>query len=270
MTMADAGLPAGTTPETTAATTGITLPDGTVITPEEAAAGYMRQSAFTQKTQDVANQRRLAERGLNLLAALDQDPAAAIDLMARTYNIASPTPTAPTPAAQGQTDEWGVPIAPTGDSPETVALKSQIATLQGQIGSVSQNQQRTQLMNEINASEALHGDTFDREIVLRHMQANNIPTVEMAYRDLNWDTANADHLTLEQQRAEQAKVLASKRGLSGVVASGAGVASGQVVSTNVANDYEGGSWRENLRAALHDSMEEQNISNLGDPVLLEG
>lgn len=265
MTMTEGGLGTQQTANGQAANSGITLPDGTVITPEEAAQGYMRQRDYTQKTQDVANQRKLAERGLNLLAALDQDPHAAVELISRTYDIQTSKP--PAQGGQsGQSDEWGDPIT-SQDSPEVAALKKEIQSLRGSVGTVAQTQQRAQLMQEIQNAHSKYGDSFDQDVVLRHMQANNLPTVELAYRDLNWEGAYEAQSRIQQEQAEQERILAEKRGMSGVVASGGGVPSGSTSAPE--QDYTQGSWRENLAAALSDSMSEMNIENLGDPILLE-
>lgn len=265
MTITEGGL-GNQQPASGAAANGITLPDGTVITPEEAAQGYMRQRDYTQKTQDVANQRKLAQRGLDLLTALDQDPNATVDLISRTYGVQA-VPTAQ-PAATGQTDDWGQQIEQPTDSPEVASLKAEIAALRGTVGTVAQTQQRTSLMNEVASAAAKYGDSFDQEVVLRHMQANGIPSVELAYRDLNWADAHTALTATQEAQAEQERVLASKRGMSGVVATGGGVPSGQIVDEPT--DYSEGSWRENLGAALRDTMAEMNVSHLGDPILLEG
>ena len=234
---------------------GITLPDGTVITLEEAAQGYMRNRDYTQKTQDLANQRRIAQRGLDLLQALDQDPKATVELIANTYKIQQPV-AATAPAA---TNEWGEPIEAPADTPEVAALKAEIQQLRGTVGTVAQQQQRSALMNELADVQSRYGD-FDHEVVLRHMQANDIPTVEMAYRDLNWVELQESAATQRAIEAEQQQVLEEKRMMQGVVAAGAGIPGGNVDSGP--KDYSPatqGSWRDTLAEALRDSMSENGF-----------
>ncbi len=242
---------------------GITLPDGTVITQEEAAPGYMRNRDYTQKTQDLANQRRIAQRGLDLLQALDQDPKATVELIANTYKVQQPV-AATAPAA---TNEWGEPVEAPADTPEVAALKAELQQLRGTIGNVAQQQQRSALMNEIADVQGRYGD-FDQEVVLRHMQANDIPTVEMAYRDLNWVELQESAAAQRALEAEQQQVLEEKRMMQGVVAAGAGIPGGNVDSGP--KDYSPatqGSWRNTLAEALRDSMAEYGASDIGDPLL---
>lgn len=244
-------------------TDGIILPDGSVITPEEAAKGYMRTKDYTQKTQDLANQRRIAQRGLDLLSALDQDPKATVELIANTYKVQNPV-VAKAPAA---TNEWGEPIESPADTPEVAALKAEIQQLRGTVGNVAQQQQRSVLMNEIAAVQSRYGD-FDQEVVLRHMQANEIPTVEMAYRDLNWVELQESAAQQQAIEAEQQKVLEEKRSMQGVVAAGAGIPGSNVDSGP--KDYSTaaqGSWRATLAEALQDSLAENGFANIGDPLL---
>lgn len=266
MTMTDSGLQTGTPAPSQQPNSGITLPDGTVISLEEATNGYMRQDAFTRKTQDLANQRKLADRGLVLLKALDENPQGAIELIASEYQVKAPTAqatTAPTDAV----DEWGNPTKPEADTPEVAALKADVARLSGAVGTVAQTQQKTALMNELDRVATQYGE-FDQGELLRHMQANSIPTVEMAYRDLNWADASQALALSTAAEAEQAAVLDQKRGLSGVVAAGGGIPGANV---DPAEKQYGaahqGSWREALSEALSDTVSELGIDGVTDPLL---
>lgn len=242
----------------------IPLPDGTVISLEEAAQGYMRQRDYTQKTQDLANQRRIAQRGADLLQALDTDPKATVELIAETYKVQVPQASAPATA----TNEWGETIeSSTQDTAEVAALKSEVQQLRGTVGNVAQQQQRSVLMNEIAEVQGRYGD-FDQDVILRHMQANDIPTVEMAYRDLNWASAQEAVSTQRDLEQEQQRVLDEKRGMQGVVAAGAGIP-GMNTDTGP-KEYSAssqGSWRDSLAEAFRDSMSERGFSNVGDPLL---
>ena len=242
----------------------IPLPDGTVISLEEAAQGYMRQRDYTQKTQDLANQRRIAQRGADLLQALDTDPKATVELIAETYKVQVPQASAPATA----TNEWGETIeSSTHDTAEVAALKSEVQQLRGTVGNVAQQQQRSVLMNEIAEVQGRYGD-FDQDVILRHMQANDIPTVEMAYRDLNWASAQEAVSTQRNLEQEQQRVLDEKRGMQGVVAAGAGIP-GMNTDTGP-KEYSAssqGSWRDSLAEAFRDSMSERGFSNVGDPLL---
>jgi hypothetical protein len=147
------------------------------------------------------------------------------------------------------------------------AIKAEIQQLRGTVGNVAQQQQRSVLMNEIAAVQSRYGD-FDQEVVLRHMQANEIPTVEMAYRDLNWVELQESAAQQQAIEAEQQKVLEEKRSMQGVVAAGAGIPGSNVDSGP--KDYSTaaqGSWRATLAEALQDSLAENGFANIGDPLL---
>jgi hypothetical protein len=53
----------------------------------EALAGYQRQADYTRKTQELAEQRSQMQYAATIQTALERDPEATIDLLARHYNI---------------------------------------------------------------------------------------------------------------------------------------------------------------------------------------
>jgi hypothetical protein len=264
VTMID-GLPANGGAATASAEAIVDLGNGETATVAELIQGNMRSRDYTQKTQQLANERKLAERGTTLLNALDQNPQEAVALIARTYGIAAP---AAAPAAQPQVDEFGLPLEqPNAGQPSAAetALQGQVQQLTGTVQSLSRQQQTDALLRQVTQAEAQHGETFDRNAVLTHMQANNIPTVEMAFRDLVFADRNDVWSAAQTSQAEQAAVLQQKRGLQGVVQT-TGAAGGAVEQPGT--DYTAGSFRENLAAALQDTKAEMGITSLQDPVLL--
>ena len=70
------------TVETPASDT-IRLSDGTEVTLDELERGYLRQSDYTRKTQDVARQREELEQAQQLMAALEADPVSTIEALQR-------------------------------------------------------------------------------------------------------------------------------------------------------------------------------------------
>lgn len=253
------GLPSGAT---VSDDTIVDLGNGETATVAELKQGHMRQADYTRKTQELADQRKLAERGTTLLNALDQNPQEAIELIARTYGVQVPSAA---PAARPAVDEFGVPVEQPTVDPASAELQGQVRQLSGQVLSLQQQQQRDALLGEVRRLEAEHGEAFDRQAVLTHMQANGISSVETAWRDLVFEERNAAYLEAQQRSQEQQQVLEQKRGLVGVV-QGAGVASGAVEQPT--KDYSEGSFREVLRSALADTKQELGIESLMDPQLL--
>jgi len=261
VTMTDNGLqPQGGA--TVSADAIVTLPDGNTATVQELIQGNMRTADYTRKTQELANERKLAERGTTLLNALDQNPSEAIALIARTYGVSAP---AAAPVAQPTVDEFGQPIEQTGPTPRELELQQTVQRLEGQVVSVAQQQQRDALLGEVSRLETVHGDAFDREAVLKHMQANGIPSVETAFRDLVFEERNTAFVAQQALEAEQQQVIAEKRGLTGVVQA-AGVPGGAVQEPEAT--YTEGSFRDVLTQALGDTKQEMGLESLMDPILI--
>ena len=53
----------------------------------EALAGYQRQADYTRKTQELAEQRNQMQYAATIQTALERDPEATIDLLARHYTL---------------------------------------------------------------------------------------------------------------------------------------------------------------------------------------
>lgn len=68
----------------------VTLSDGTIIDLEEMERGYLRQSDYTKKTQELSRQRdELSEAG-QLLAALESDPKGTLEALRRHLLVDEP------------------------------------------------------------------------------------------------------------------------------------------------------------------------------------
>lgn len=69
------------TTEPSTAPVTYTLSDGTTVTLEELEGGYLRQSDYTRKTQELAQQRAGAEQALRLMQALSEDPVGTLQVL---------------------------------------------------------------------------------------------------------------------------------------------------------------------------------------------
>lgn len=65
----------------------IELPDGTKVPLGEAVNGYLRQSDYTKKTQELAGQRKMVDAANQLRDALDNDPAGTLAILAAHYGV---------------------------------------------------------------------------------------------------------------------------------------------------------------------------------------
>lgn len=262
MTMTD-GLSAPGGAATVSANAIVDLGNGETATVQELIDGNLRQSDYTRKTQELANERKLAERGTTLLNALDQDPQAAIELIARTYGVKAPS--APAPQAQPAVDEFGVPVETEASTVVDPAIQAELQQLRGTVNTLARTQQTTALQQEVARLSQEHGDAFDARAVLTHMQANNFPSVEAAFRDFVFEERNAAWVAQQQASAEQQRVIQEKQALVGVVQP-AGVAGGAVEEELPNTDDM--SFKEALRAGLQNALDQSGIQSIQDPQLL--
>lgn len=197
----------------------VTVGDDTVeVTLEELQSGFMRQSDYTRKTQDLANQRKELETARQIQQAFEQDPEAATMALAEFYGFTPTGGTNPEP----QTDEWGSPVEPQGPSPE----QQKIAELERQVRALATNQSVQHLDREAQAlAERYPG--IDPEEVKRHAVQNKLPSLEVAARDLLFDDRNEAWQTLQERKRSEQEVVESKRN-AGVVSPGSSPASGSV------------------------------------------
>jgi hypothetical protein len=72
-----------TTAESPDTSQRLTLSDGTQVSLDELERGYLRQSDYTRKTQDLSRQRGELAQAEQLLAALEADPRATLDALQR-------------------------------------------------------------------------------------------------------------------------------------------------------------------------------------------
>lgn len=198
--------------------------DGTPITLDEARNGYLRQSDYTRKTQELAEMRsRLAEAEA-ITAALQQDPMGTLEALQEAFGISN-----------GVQEDPFAGLDP--DEARIVALEQKIA---------AQEQAATQAVIEAELSD-LHqsfGD-FDDSALFAHAIKGGFPNLRSAYADMNF---NSLHTQLEQVTAKQREEeqrLAAKRQAAGTVHNG----SSRAGATTPSQPEQYGSLREAYLAA---------------------
>ena len=232
------------------------------VTLDELRSGYMRQADYTVKTQDLANAKKQLEQAQIMADALERNPQQAIETIATHYGVQVGTNPQRTPEpvdAQDRFDEYGDPIAAPTPDPQVAALHDEIRALKEQVSGVSVNQQATLLEKELDRLDATYGDV-DRTAVLRHMQVNNLPTPELAYRDLHWEEAQQTLAATRERAAAEAKILEEKRSQQGLVSVGSGVASGSLEQPP--KTFGGNGLSAALREAFQDTKNELGIDSL--------
>lgn len=212
----------------------------------EAAQGYMRQAAFTRKTQEAANLKQEAEQGLLILDALSKDPREAIQYMAEHYGVQLGQP-----QAQPQQDALGYGEYEEGQAQPTVDPR--IDELQAEIRALKQQNVQTSLSTEAASVREKYGiPPEDVEAAKRHMVLHGFPDVESAFKALHFDSAWEAKKAADAQRAQDAKILAEKRDNLGVVGTQASPARGSIPDHTPQEKL-------GVRGAMEEALRELNL-----------
>jgi hypothetical protein len=180
--------PSGDTPTT------YVLPDGTEVPLAELEKGYLRQSDYTRKTQDLAQQREEMAQLIRLAEALDADPEGTLDALRS--------------AMLGDQDNEDL-------DPVAQKLAEHDQFIQAQNDAAFERQ----LQADLDQIESRFGE-FDREAVLQHAIDYRIPNLRAAY--LDWSD---EQTALQARETANAAAVAAKR-QGGVVHKGGGRALG--------------------------------------------
>lgn len=173
--------------------------DGTPITLDEARNGYLRQSDYTRKTQELAEMRsRLAEAEA-ITAALQQDPMGTLEALQEAFGISSGV----------QEDPFA------GLDPE----EARIAVLEQKIA--AQEQAATQAAIEAELSD-LHGSfgDFDDSVLFAHAIKGGFPNLRAAYADMNFGSLKAQLEQVTAKQREEEQRIAAKRQAASTVHNG--------------------------------------------------
>jgi len=173
--------------------------DGTPITLDEARSGYLRQSDYTRKTQELAEMRtRLAEAEA-ITAALQQNPSETIAALQEAFGVS-----------------YGQDSDPYADMDPEMA---RIAVLEQKIAAQEQAATQAAIEAEIGSLHQEFGD-FDNAELFAHAIKGGFPNLRSAYADMNFGTVRAqlDQVTAKQREEEQR--VAAKRQAANVVHNG--------------------------------------------------
>jgi hypothetical protein len=236
------------------------------VTQDELLAGYSRQADYTRKSQDLANQRRELEQAKAIADALEHNPQQAIQTIAKFYGVTPPQPQSVAQEYASEDVDESIGVTHSGDD----ALRQEIAQLRQQMHAVATDAQTQKLSASMDALEQQFGE-FDKAAVLRHMKTHNLPSVDVAYRDLYFTEAAEALAERRAREAAEQQVVAQKKADEGLVAQGGSIAAGSVQPIpDESSDIMAGSMADILRGALKESMSEHGVSRLDDPALLWG
>jgi hypothetical protein len=176
--------------------------EGSQITLDEARNGYLRQSDYTKKTQELADMRQRLADAEAITEALRSDPANTLKALGEAFGVGMDV---------GDTDSF-MDLDP--DEQRIVILEQKIA---------AQEQAATQaaIEAELNAMRSQYGD-FDESTLFAHAIKGGFPNLRSAYADMNFSSLQARLAEVEAKKAEEQKRVNAKRQASKTVHNGAG------------------------------------------------
>ena len=215
---------------------------------EEALQGYQRQAAFTQRTQELAEQRRQAEEALRLHQAMQANPGLTVQILADHAGMSVEQylglQAAQAQAAQQQSQE------PEFDDPLERELYRERQAREALEARFTQREADEQLQRAVYGLQQQYGLNDDqvRAVVGAAMQMKlGIEYLPFVYQAMAYQAQQGAQQQVAQQRAmeDQQRQLAAANA-SAVVGNGTGVVGGSPTPANA----EYSTYREAIEAAF--------------------
>lgn len=179
--------------------------DGTAITLEEARKGYLRQSDYTKKTQELAELRSQLAEAEAIAAALRNNPVETIAALSEAF---------------GLTEQQVVDMRLDDADYEYDPQAERIAALERKLEAQERAQSQKAVEKELAQLHEQFGD-FDDNVLFAHAIKNNFPNLRSAYADLNFETLKSQYDEVSAKFQEESKRVEAKREASNVVHNGA-------------------------------------------------
>lgn len=157
---------------------------------DEALAGYQRQSDYTRKTQELAEQKRQAQNALTIQEALERDPQNALALLNQRYGV-----------SQELLDEE-LDLDP---------LERQLRQTNRRLDSFEQERALDQLNKTVASLQTRYGSDFDANEVVARALALNSDDLEGVFKQMAFDKVHEEALVTRKKVAETAKITQNKR-----------------------------------------------------------
>jgi uncharacterized protein YeeX (DUF496 family) len=159
-----------------------------VVPVKEALAGYQRQADYTRKTQELSEQRKQIQYAAALAEALQNDPAATLQLLQQQYGIAN----------QPQEEEWLDPA------------EQQFRSLEQRIAAFEQQKALDELTRTIDSLQGKYGDDFNADEVVATALAKGSTDLEAVFKQITFDkvyskATDAQKKLMDEQSRVQAK-----------------------------------------------------------------
>lgn len=176
----------------------------------EAVAGYSRQSDYTKKTQELAQQRQSLQYASALAQALENDPARTIELLQTQYGLskAQAQQVADQAVSEAEDSDWNDPVS------------ARVKQLDQRIAQFEQERAYQKLEADVAKLQTTYGEDFNAQEVVAQALATGNTNLEAVYKQLAFDrlmsrVQAAERLANDRTAQEQA-VIDAKRGAGDV------------------------------------------------------
>ena len=169
----------------------------------EAIAGYQRQADYTRKTQELADQRQQLQFATALQAALENDPASTIDMLANHYGISRQ-------AAADMISDSADPYQDVYTDPADLKMRE----LDQRIARFEELENQQQVEREIARLESMYEDFDINEVVTQALRLGTTD-LEGTYKQMAFDRimnqVELQRQAYRHQEAEEQRIMELKR-----------------------------------------------------------
>ena len=163
-----------------------------VVPVKEALAGYQRQADYTRKTQELSEQRKQVQYASALAEALQNDPAATLQLLQQQYGVAT----------QPEEDEWMDPA------------EKQMQQLEQRIQAFEQSKAMDELTKTIDSLQSKYGDDFNADEIVAKALTTGSTDLEAVFKQIAFDKVYSKASEAEKKLAQEQSRVEAKRSAS--------------------------------------------------------
>lgn len=198
--------------------------NGELVPVSELRGGGLRQADYTRKTQELAELRKEAERGITLERSMQVNPEGTLQWLAQQHGLTLAQAQAVANEAQGGEDWWE-------DSDQPSAMEREVAELRQWR---EQQDAERQITATFSGLKAKYGDAFNEQEVARAATERGIfdpNLLELVYRDLAYEKITTARTAATTQAATAAQAEEQRRRRAAAEAAASTGASGGAVGT---------------------------------------
>lgn len=202
---------------------------------KEAVSGYQRQADYTRKTQQLAEERKSVQFAQAIQQALDNDPAATVELLKNHYGLTQQD-------VFEEDDLWADP------------MEKQYKQLEKRLASFEEQQAMNELERTIGGLQQKYGEDFDANEVVSAALAQGTSNLEAVYKQMAFDrlySREQAQRELQSRKVQQEQKIVQAKRSSGIVAGGSSAQGSSTDSAPITS----------LRDAFSAAKQQLGISN---------